>query len=105
MKKIVCAVLALLPLTALAYPIEVEKSLNGTEVSYDTQDIGDQMGAVLLRNNGQQPVTCTAVFVNGPETPHVRKATMAPGKEANLTSSFSRAVIKLRIKLTCTPGE
>lgn len=104
MKKFCCAALALLPLTALAYPIEVQKSLNGTEVDYETQDIGDQMGAILLRNNGQQQATCTAVFVNGPETPHVRKATIAPGKEANMTSSFSRAVIKLRIKLTCTPG-
>lgn len=104
MKKICCAVLALLPLTALAYPIEVQKSLNGAEVDIETQDIGDQMGAILLRNGSQQPVTCTAVFVNGPETPHVRKATIAPGKEANLTSSFSRAVIKLRIKLTCNPS-
>ncbi|KJK00397.1 3-phosphoglycerate kinase [Pseudomonas sp. 21] len=104
MKKFCCAVLALLPLTALAYPIEVQKSLNGTEVDVETQDIGDQMGAIILRNVGQQPVTCTAVFVNGPETPHVRKATLAPGKEANLTSSFSRAVIKLRIKLTCNPS-
>ncbi|PJI49626.1 MULTISPECIES: 3-phosphoglycerate kinase [Pseudomonas] len=104
MKKFCCAVLALLPLTALAYPIEVQKSLNGTEVDVETQDIGDQMGAIILRNGGQQDVTCTAVFVNGPETPHVRKATMAPGKEANLTSSFSRAVIKLRIKLTCNPS-
>ncbi|AGI25240.1 3-phosphoglycerate kinase [Pseudomonas sp. MT3] len=104
MKKICCAVLALLPLTALAYPIEVQKSLNGTEVDYETQDIGDQMGAILLRNNGQQSVTCTAVFVNGPETPHVRKATLEPGKQANMTSSFSRAVIKLRIKLTCRPA-
>lgn len=104
MKKICCAVMALLPLTALAYPIEVEKKLNGTEVSYDTQDIGDRMGAILLRNNGQQPVTCTAVFVNGPETPHVRKATVEPGKDANMATSFSRSVIKLRIKLTCTPA-
>jgi hypothetical protein len=104
MKKICCAVLALLPLTALAYPIEVEKSVKGTQVDYETQDIGDQMGAILLRNNGQEQATCTAVFVNGPETPHVRKASIAPGKQANLTSSFSRAVIKLRIKLTCVPG-
>ncbi|WP_152224694.1 3-phosphoglycerate kinase [Pseudomonas sp. SCB32] len=104
MKKIGCAVLAMLPLTALAYPIEVEKTLNGTEVSYDTQDIGDRMGAILLHNHGEKSVTCTAVFVNGPETPHVRKATLEPGKDANMASSFSRAVIKLRIKLTCTPA-
>lgn len=104
MKKICCAVLALLPLTALAYPIEVQKSLNGAELDVETQDIGDQMGAIILRNVGQQSVTCTALFVNGPETPHVRKASIAPGKEANLTSSFSRAVIKLRIKLTCNPS-
>ena len=33
MKKICCALIALLPLTAFAYPIEIDKKLNGAEVS------------------------------------------------------------------------
>ncbi|GBL54681.1 hypothetical protein Pssp01_44290 [Pseudomonas sp. NBRC 100443] len=93
-----------LPLTALAYPIEVEKSLNGTEIDVQTQDIGDSMGAVLLQNYGKQDVACTAVFQNGPESPKVRKTVLAAGKSSNLTASFGRAIIKLRIKLTCNPA-
>ena len=33
MKKLCCALLACLPLTVMAYPIEVEKQLNGAEVA------------------------------------------------------------------------
>lgn len=104
MKKICCALLLSLPLSAFAYPTEVEKSLNGTEVSYEIQDIGDSMGAVLLQNYGKQDVVCTAVFQNGPETPKVRKTVVAAGKTSNLTASFGRAIIKLRVKLTCNPA-
>jgi hypothetical protein len=93
-----------LPLSAFAYPTEVETSLNGTEVSYETQDIGDSMGAVLLQNYGKQDVICTAVFQNGPETPKVRKTLVPAGKTSNLTVSFGRAIIKLRVKLTCNPA-
>ncbi|MCL6688389.1 3-phosphoglycerate kinase [Pseudomonas sp. R3.Fl] len=104
MKRICCALLLSLPLTALAYPIEVEKSLNGTEIDVQTQDIGDSMGAVLLQNYGKQDVACSAVFQNGPESPKVRKTVLAAGKSSNLTASFGRAIIKLRIKLTCNPA-
>ncbi|MDF3931791.1 3-phosphoglycerate kinase [Pseudomonas citronellolis] len=104
MKRICCALLLCLPLTAMAYPTEMEKSLNGTEIDVQTQDIGDSMGAVLLQNYGKQDVACTAVFQNGPETPKVRKTVIAAGKSSNLTASFGRAIIKLRIKLTCNPN-
>jgi hypothetical protein len=74
------------------------------QVSYETQDIGDSMGAVLLQNYGKQDVNCTAVFQNGPETPKVRKTLVPAGKTSNLTVSFGRAIIKLRVKLTCNPA-
>jgi hypothetical protein len=35
MKKFCCVVLALLPLTAFAYPIDVEKDLNGMKIDYN----------------------------------------------------------------------
>ncbi|MGH8435385.1 MAG: 3-phosphoglycerate kinase [Pseudomonas sp.] len=103
MKKLLCVAITLLPLGAFAYPIELEKQLNGAEVSSSTQDIGDNMGAVLLQNVGQSKTECTAVFTNGPETPRVRKAVMKPGESANMAVKFNRAVIRLRIKLTCNP--
>lgn len=65
MKRLCCFALSLLPLSAFAYPIEVDPQLNGTEVSYSTQDIGRDMGAILLTNLGGQAAECTAVFRNG----------------------------------------
>ena len=85
-------------LSAFAYPIEVDPQLNGTEVSYSTQDIGRDMGAILL-NLGGQAAECTAVFRNGPEK--VRKGVIQPGQNSNFTAQFGRDIIKLRIKLTC----
>jgi len=101
MKKICCALLALLPLTAFAYPIEVEKQLNGAEVSYTTLDVDQDLGAIMLYNLGQTPAQCTAVFRNGPEAPRTRKALIEAGQSANLSVKFNRNIIKLRIKLTC----
>jgi len=104
MKRICCSLLLCLPLTALAYPTEVEKSLNGMEIDVQTQDIGDTMGAVLLQNYGKQDVACSATFQNGPENPKVRKAVIPAGKTKNLTASFGRSIIKLRVKVTCNPA-
>ncbi len=101
MKRLCCFALSLLPLSAFAYPIEVDPQLNGTEVSYSTQGIGRDMGAILLTNLGGQAAECTAVFRNGPETPKVRKGVIQPGQNTNFTAQFGRDIIKLRIKLTC----
>ncbi|MBU3057018.1 3-phosphoglycerate kinase [Pseudomonas indica] len=102
MKRICCALIALLPSAVFAaYPIEVEKQLNGAEVSYTTQDIDHDLGAITLSNLGQSTARCTAVFRNGPETPRTRKAVLKPGQTLNLTAKFTRSIIKLRIQLTC----
>ena len=50
MKKLCCALIACLPLAALAYPIELEKQFNGAEVSASTQEIDHNMAAVLVQN-------------------------------------------------------
>jgi hypothetical protein len=101
MKKICCALIALLPLSAFAYPIEVEKQLNGAEVSVTTQEIDHNMGAALLYNYGQTDAHCKAVFRNGPEVPRTRKVLLAAGQNSNMTVKFARSIIKLRIQLTC----
>ncbi|WP_263146240.1 3-phosphoglycerate kinase [Pseudomonas sp. RIT-PI-AD] len=101
MKKLICVLFALAPMTLFAYPIEVEKQLNGSEVSYTTDDVDRNMGSITLYNAGQEPVACTAAFVNGPEAPKRRKANLAPGQQSYLTVNFNRAIIKLRITLTC----
>ncbi|MDM8349392.1 3-phosphoglycerate kinase [Pseudomonas sp. sp1636] len=101
MKKTCCALIALLPLTAVAYPIELEKQFNGAEVSVTTQEVDHNMGALLLYNYGQTEAECKAVFRNGPEAPRTRKVLLAPGQSSNLTVKFSRSIIRLRVQLTC----
>jgi hypothetical protein len=102
MKKLSCALFALLPLaTFAAYQIDVESELNGAEVSYSTQEISGDMAAIFLVNQGRTDARCTAVFRNGPESPRTRKVTLKSGQEASLTSKFTRDILRLRIKLEC----
>lgn len=101
MKNYCCVLLAMLPLTALAFPIEVEKQLNGAEVSASTQEIDHNMGAVLLYNYGQAEAECSAIFRNGPEAPRTRKATLGAGQSQSLTFKSNRGIIRLRVELTC----
>ena len=103
MKKLCCALFALLPTLVLAFPIEVEKQYNGAEIVYDTNDVSDNLAAINIQNVGGTAAECKAVFVNGPETPKVRRTVIESGKSAYVTANFTRAVIKLRIKLTCNP--
>lgn len=101
MKKLCCALLALLPLSALAYPIDLEKQLNGAEVSATTQEIDHNMSAVLLYNYGETEAECKAVFRNGPDAPRTRKVVLAAGQNSNMTVKFNRSIIRLRVQLTC----
>lgn len=101
MKKLCCLLFALLPLGAHAYPIELDKQLNGAEVSASTQEIDHNMAALMLYNYGQSEAECSAVFRNGPEAPRTRRAVLAPGANTNLTVKFTRSVIRLRVSLTC----
>ncbi|MEO4047512.1 3-phosphoglycerate kinase [Pseudomonas sp. CAU 1711] len=101
MKKLCLALAALLPLTAAAYPIEIEKQLNGAELSATGQQVDRNIGAVLLYNYGTTLAQCSAVFRNGPEAPRTRKVEVKAGETTNLTVKFARDIIKLRIDLTC----
>ncbi|HEX5843221.1 MAG TPA: 3-phosphoglycerate kinase [Pseudomonas sp.] len=101
MKKLCCALLACLPLSVFAYPIELEKQLNGAEVSASTQEVDHNMGAVVLYNYGRSEAQCSAVFRNGPEAPRTRKVSLAAGESSNMTVKFTRSIIRLRVQLTC----
>jgi len=103
MKKICCALLALLPLTAFAYPIDVEKHLNGLSIDYNAYDTDADIGSIQVNNYGNTDATCKVVFRNGPEAPRTRNIEVAAGKFKNATAKFNRNIIKLRIELTCKP--
>jgi len=101
MKRICCVLLALLPLTAWAYPIEVEKSYEGVKVDYTAHDTFHDTGSITVNNYGDVDAKCSVVFRNGPEAPRTRRINVAAKKSADVTAKFNRSIIKLRITLTC----
>lgn len=103
MKRLCCLLLAALPLTALGYPIDVERQSDGVKVDYSAYDTAHDLGAITLNNYGDKPAECVATFNNGPETPRVRRARLDPGQRVNLSASFKRDILRLRIKLVCKP--
>ena len=103
MKKICCVLLALLPLTASAYPIDVEKHVEGLSIDYTAYDTDADIGSIQVSNYGKTDAACSVVFRNGPEAPRTRKIEVAAGKFKNVTAKFNRNIIKLRIELTCKP--
>lgn len=108
MKTICIAALvsfAIIPLSALAvsYPVELEQELNGAEVLANAESIDRDMAGLILQNFGDRPVECSAVFRNGPESPRTRRTTLKAGERKPMTAKFRRDVIRMRIKLTCTP--
>lgn len=105
MKSNVAFVLALLPFAASAvtYPVEVDKTLNGTEIGVTTETIDRDMAGLLLYNYGSTAASCTAQFNNGPEPTRTRRVEVQPGERLPMTAKFKREILRLRIKLTCEP--
>ncbi|WP_237886504.1 3-phosphoglycerate kinase [Pseudomonas sp. PGPR40] len=98
-----CAVLAMLPLTAFAYPIDVKKQLNGLSIDYNAFDTDADIASIQVNNYGSTDAICKVVFNNGPEAPRNRTIEVPAGKHKNATAKFTRTIIKMRINLTCTP--
>ncbi|MBP7824335.1 MAG: 3-phosphoglycerate kinase [Pseudomonas sp.] len=103
MKRIVCCALLLMPLLAQAFPKEIEKQLNGSEISASVIAIDHNLAGLQLYNYGGQAAQCEARFRSGPEAPKVRRAELAPGASANFSVRFTRSVLRLRVQLTCKP--
>lgn len=103
MKKYCAALLMFLPLSAMAYPIDVEKEVNGVKLDFNTYDTHYDMGSITLNNYGAIPASCKVTFRNGPEAPRVRRVLVPAGKHVDVTAKFNRQIIKLRIALSCKP--
>ncbi len=101
MKKCCAALLLCLPLGAMAYPIDVQKDLDGVKLDYTAYDTAYDIGAITLNNYGQVAAACRVTFRNGPEAPRVRRINVPAGKSVDVTAKFSRQIIKLRIALDC----
>lgn len=101
MKKLCCVLLTMLPMSAFAYPIDVEKHIDGVQIDYNSHDTAYDIGNITVNNYGDIPAKCTVVFSNGPEAPRTRRVQIASKSSANVTVTFRREIIKLRIKLSC----
>lgn len=101
MKNCCLVLLALLPLSAVAYPTELKKQLNGADVSASVQQIDRHIGGLTLYNYGEAAARCSAVFRSGPEAPRTRTAELGAGESVTHTVRFSRDIIRLRVDLTC----
>ena len=103
MKRICCVLLAMLPMSAFAYPIDVEKDIKGVQVDYNSHDVAYDIGNITLNNFGDVPAKCSVVFRNGPEAPRTRRVQVAPKSITEVTAKFTRDIVKLRISLSCEP--
>lgn len=103
MKKSCVALLLCLPLTAMAYPIDVDKQLTGVKVDYTAYDTAYDIGSISLHNYGEVAASCKVTFRNGPEAPRVRRVNVPAKQSVDVTAKFNRQIIKLRIGLSCKP--
>lgn len=103
MKKCCLALLLCLPLAAEAYPIDVEKQLDGVKLDYSAHSTAYDLGAITLNNYGQVPAACKVTFRNGPEAPRVRRVNVPAGQRADVTAKFNREILRLRIAVDCKP--
>lgn len=104
MKKCCVVLLALLPMTAFAYSIDVEKQVDGVKIDYTTYDTDYDMGSITVNNYGDVAAQCKVVFINGPESPRTRRVDIPAKQSKDVTAKFNRSIIKLRIKLDCKPA-
>ncbi|ANC02402.1 MULTISPECIES: hypothetical protein [Pseudomonas] len=103
MKKWFAVLLTSLPLSAMAYPIDVQKEIEGVKLDYTAYDTAYDIGSISLNNYGQVPAACKVTMRNGPEAPRVRRVNVPAGKSVDVTAKFNRQIIKLRIDLSCKP--
>ena len=103
MRKLCCVLLALLPMSAYAYPIDVTKKIEGVSLDYTASDVDDDISSIQLNNYGTIDAQCSVVFTNGPESPRRRNVSVPAGKSTNTTVKFTRSIIKMRIALECAP--
>ena len=89
-----------LPLSAWAFPIDVELHPQTLPVTVSTTDLAN-MAAVMLTNRGAAPLQCQVVFINGPERPAPRRVTLVPDQQATVTQFFRRHINRIRVAVDC----
>lgn len=104
MIKCCVVVLAMLPGVCFAYPIDVQKQLDDTDILVTAHDTAPDMAAVTLQNYGARAAQCSVRFRNGPEPVRTRRVSVAAGASADAVASFKRSILRLRIEVQCQPS-
>lgn len=89
-----------LPLSAWAFPIDVELHPESVPVVFSTTDLAN-MAAVILTNRGQAPLQCQVGFTNGPERPVPRRVALPPGEQVAVSQFFRRQINRVRVRVDC----
>lgn len=101
MRGYLCTCLMLcLPLTALAFPVEVELKSQGVSIAA-TSGYLSNIATVTLVNQGQHAALCEATFVNGPERPSASRVRIKAGEKTVLTQAFFRQINRVRVTVDC----
>ena len=79
------------------------KKIDGVCIVYTVSEVDGDYSSIQLNNYGKQDAVCSVIFTNGPESPRRRTVTVPAGKSTNTTVKFNRAIIKMRIALSCAP--
>lgn len=90
-----------LPLSASAFPIDVEVLPDQADISVRTTDLAN-MAAVMLSSRDATPQHCRVGFVNGPERPVPRRIVLHPGEEQVVTQFFRREINRVRVTVECS---
>ncbi len=96
MRKLCCVVLALLPLSAFAYPIDVTKKINGVSVDYTASDVDGDIGSIQLNNYGTRDALCSVTSPTARNHPvavlSACRQAKAPTPPSSSTARSSRCV-------------
>jgi hypothetical protein len=100
MKRLIAPLLALAPLAANAYPIDVDVVSEGLDVSVESVE---QDGSTIIHLINHEPVAlrCSANFNAGVESRR-RTAIIGPGKGQTLKFSPRREVVRMRVRVECS---
>ena len=91
-----------LPLSAWAFPIDVELQPESAPIAVGTTDLAN-MAAVMLTNQGAEQLQCLVRFTNGPERPAPRRVMLPADKQVTVTQFFRRHINRVRVLVDCAP--
>ena len=102
--RFILALVALAPLLAVAFPIDLEMKSQGVDVEPTTSQM-DKMTVLQLMNHETFPVNCAVQFKNGPELERKRRIRIRAGERGTIQYTAQRAVIRLKVMITCTASD